>query len=94
MIPFYGIIYPMNNKHRKTLDKLMSRPALANIKFDDIDKLFIALGIERIEKEGSRVGYFINGMEEVVHKPHPSNEVPRYVVRNLQQFLKKSGVIK
>jgi len=72
----------------------MSKPALANIKFDDVDKLFIALGIEKIEKEGSRVGYFINDREEVVHKPHPHKELPRYVVRNLQQFLKESGVIK
>ncbi len=84
----------MNNKHRKTLDKLMSRPALANIKFDDVDKLLIALGVERIEKEGSRVGYFINDMEEVVHKPHPHKELPRYVVKNLQRFLKESGVVK
>ncbi|MBT4730472.1 hexulose-6-phosphate isomerase, partial [Candidatus Woesearchaeota archaeon] len=39
----------MNNKHKKTLTKLLTRPILSNVKFDDVDKLLIALDLERIE---------------------------------------------
>jgi len=47
----------MNNKHKKTLKRLLTKPVLSNIKFDDVDKLLIALDLERIEASGSRITY-------------------------------------
>ena len=77
----------MNNKHQKTLKKLMHKPVLLNIKFDDVDKMLVALGYQREEKEGSRISFGIADEEIVLHKPHPKNEVKRYVVIKLQNFI-------
>jgi hypothetical protein len=85
----------MNNKHKKTLTKLLTRPILNNVKFDDVDKLLITLDLERIEASGSRITYkFDDDNFITLHKPHPNNEIKRYVVKKLQIFLKNIGVEK
>ncbi|WXU00207.1 MAG: hypothetical protein Ctma_0918 [Catillopecten margaritatus gill symbiont] len=81
----------MNSKHQKTLNKLMERPVLANIKFNDVDKLLVAMGFQRIEREGSRVCFKKEEDEIVLHKPHPRNELLKYIVRDLQMFIKHTG---
>jgi hypothetical protein len=85
----------MNNKHKKTLTKLLTRPILSNVKFDDVDKLLIALDLERIEASGSRITYkFDEDNFITLHKPHPNNEIKRYVVKKLQILLFNIGVKK
>ncbi|SMN15226.1 HicA protein [uncultured Candidatus Thioglobus sp.] len=85
----------MNNKHKKTLEKILTKPVLSNIKFDDADKLLISIDLERIEASGSRVTYkFDDDNFITLHKPHSSNEVKRYVVKKLQIFLSNIGVKK
>lgn len=84
----YNSIITMNNKHRKTFKRLMTKPILANIRFDDVDKLLIKMGYERLEREGSRVAYGIGDDEIVIHKPHPNNEIKKYVIKKLQDFIK------
>ncbi|BAS67969.1 MAG: type II toxin-antitoxin system HicA family toxin [Gammaproteobacteria bacterium] len=82
----------MNNKHRKTLDRLLTKPALKNIKFSDIDNLLIAIGLVRSEGSGSRIVFRFGDAFIVLHKPHPNNEVKTYVIKQLQNFLKDIGV--
>ena len=45
----------MKWKHRKTLELIFNRPVSGSIKWDDIEALFVALGAEVSEREGSRV---------------------------------------
>jgi len=94
----------MNNKHKKTLKRLLTKPVLSNIKFDDVDKLLVALDLERIEASGSRITYkFDDDNFITLHsfwyplegcKPHPNNEIKRYVVKKLQILLFNIGVKK
>jgi hypothetical protein len=45
----------MKRKHQRTLELIFSRPTSANIQWRDIESLFIELGAEVSEREGSRV---------------------------------------
>jgi hypothetical protein len=94
MILFCVIIFAVNNGRKKTLSKLLTKPALNNIKFDEVDKLLVALGCERKEGSGSRVGFFMNDKDLTLHKPHPNNELLEYAVKHVQRFLNEIGVIK
>ncbi|MBS9783367.1 MAG: hypothetical protein KGV46_02315 [Pasteurella sp.] len=51
----------MKRKHKKTLSLIFARPISANIKWSDIESLFIELGAEISEREGSRVGVKLFG---------------------------------
>lgn len=83
----------MNNKHRKILNKLLTKPTLKNIKFSDIDSLLVTIGLKRSEGSGSRVEFrFNDDLFIVLHKPHPNNEVKTYVIKQLQDFLQDIGV--
>ena len=62
----------MKHKHQKTLELIFSRPVSANIKWRDIEALFIELGAEISEREGSRIGVRLFGDRRVFHRPHPS----------------------
>ncbi|MFV0388108.1 MAG: type II toxin-antitoxin system HicA family toxin [Pyrinomonadaceae bacterium] len=78
----------MNKKHRKTLDAIKTKPTIANIRFADIEKLLIALGAEKIEGRGSRVGFVMpDGFKWEAHRPHPQKEARKYQVDSLRDFL-------
>ncbi len=93
MILFCVIILSVNNKHRKTLSKLLTKPTLRNIRFDEVDSLLFALGFERIEGSGSRVTFSVEGVFIVLHKPHPKPVLKPYVVKQLVEFLKNENIL-
>ena len=45
----------MQRKHQRTLDLIYSRPVSANVRWADIKALFVELGGQVAEREGSRV---------------------------------------
>ena len=45
----------MRRRHRRTLEAIFAHPISANIQWRDIEALFIELGAEISEREGSRV---------------------------------------
>ncbi len=61
----------MKRKHRKTLELIFSRPIRGSIKWNDIEAMFVALGAEVSEREGSRVAVFLFIEVRVFHRPHP-----------------------
>ena len=60
----------MQKKHIKTLKAIFSRPVSAAIRWKEIEALFIALGAEIQEREGSRVAVFLFGQVKVFHRLH------------------------
>ncbi|RKX42992.1 MAG: hypothetical protein DRP64_08880 [Verrucomicrobia bacterium] len=83
----------MNSKQRKTLAKILERPARPDIKWTDFLSLMAALGVESDHsRAGSRVGFHANECDLVVHKPHPGKELTRPAIRGIQQFLENAGV--
>ena len=62
----------MKPKHHKTLESIFARPVSAYVQWRDIEALFVELGVEIMEREGSRVAVVLFGEVRVFHRPHPS----------------------
>jgi hypothetical protein len=82
----------MKQKHRRTLETIYARPTPANIQWRDIQALFVELGAEITEREGSRVGVFLFGEVRVFHRPHPSPDTDKGAVASIRRWLEMHGV--
>lgn len=83
----------MNNKDKKILREIFSNPIKSNIKWIDIESLFISLGANISEGNGSRVRVELNNERAVFHRPHPENTTDKGAVRSVRRFLENAGVI-
>jgi len=81
----------MNNRHLKTLKAVFRDPVTGTIDWDDIERLFLAAGCEKIEGAGSRVRFVKDGHVAAFHRPHPAREAKRYQVRDARDFLTLTG---
>lgn len=82
----------MNNKHKQTYSDIFADPILASIKWADIEALFLALGAELSEGNGSRVRIELNGERAVFHRPHPGTNTDKGAVKSVRRFLNNAGV--
>jgi hypothetical protein len=82
----------MKRKHQKTLEQIFARPTSGNIKWNDIEALFIALGAEISQREGSRIGVRLFGERRVFHRPHPSPNTDKGAVASVKRWLEENGV--
>jgi len=82
----------MKKKHRATLKLIFVRPVNGSIKWAEIEALFVALGAEVKEREGSRVSVFLFDEIRVFHRPHPSPDVDKGAVASIRKWLEQNGV--
>ena len=82
----------MKRKHQKTLELIFARPTSANIQWRDIEALFVELGAEISEREGSRIGVRLFGERLVFHRPHPSPATDKGAVASIREWLRKNEV--
>jgi reverse gyrase len=82
----------MKQKHYKTLELIFRRPVSSSLKWADIEKLFIALGAEVSEREGSRVAVFLFNEVRVFHRPHPTPNTDKGPVSSIRKWLESHGV--
>jgi len=82
----------MNRKYRKTLALIFARPVSANIRWADIEALFLELGAEIEERAGSRVEVFLFGVVRVFHRPHPSPDTDKGAIAAIRKWLEDNGV--
>jgi hypothetical protein len=82
----------MDSKHRKTLDAIFEKPERANIAWREVEALFIALGAEISEGNGSRVRVALKDVRAVFHRPHPRKETNKGAVKSVRSFLESAGV--
>jgi hypothetical protein len=89
----------VDSKHRKTLEAIFEKPERANIAWRDVEALFIALGAEVSEGNGSRVRVALKGvraasgcLRAVFHRPHPRKETNKGAVKSVRRFLEAAGV--
>ena len=82
----------MKRKHAATLDLIFARPVSGSVKWQDIEALFVALGAEVSEREGSRIGVFLFGEVKVFHRPHPSPDTDKGAVSSIRKWLESHGV--
>ena len=82
----------MKKKHQRTLALIFNRPVLGSIKWTDIEALFIELGAEIQEREGSRVAVILFAQVKVFHRPHPSPDTDKGAVASIRKWLAENGV--
>jgi hypothetical protein len=83
----------MKRKHYKTLVLIFARPISGNVKWKDIEQLFIELGAEIIEAEGSRIAVRLFGDRRVFHRPHPSPDTDKGAISSIKKWLESNGVV-
>ncbi|MYM66048.1 addiction module toxin, HicA family [Pseudoduganella sp. FT55W] len=82
----------MRRKHQRTLEAIYAHPASANVSWRDIEVLFIELGAEVSEREGSRVAVVLFGEVRVFHRPHPSPNTDKGAVASIRRWMEQHGV--
>ena len=82
----------MKRNHHKTLELIFHRPTIGTIKWRDIEALFVELGAEVSEREGSRIGVRLFGDRRVFHRPHPSPNTDKGAVAAIRKWLEENGV--
>ena len=81
----------MNNKQKRTLEKIKEIPTRSDINYADVKKLIEALGGKVVDGSGSRVKFRLNEEFGDFHKPHPQKELKKYAVEYLRKFLENAG---
>jgi hypothetical protein len=79
-------------KHKHTLAQIFTVPVPAGIKWRDIEALLRSLGATITEGRGSRVRVLLKGQEAIFHRPHPSPDTDKGVVRAVRRFLEDAGI--
>ena len=82
----------MKRKHQKTLDAIYARPVSANIQWRDIEALFVELGADISEREGSRIAVVLFDEVRVFHQPHPSPDTDKGAVASIRKWFEQHGV--
>lgn len=82
----------MKRKHQKTVELIFARPTSGNINWADIEALFIELGAQLSERQGSRIGVRLFGEIRVFHRPHPSPSTDKGAIASIGKWLQENGV--
>ncbi|MGE3541097.1 MAG: type II toxin-antitoxin system HicA family toxin [Candidatus Tectimicrobiota bacterium] len=83
----------MRRKHQRTLQAIFAHPVRANIQWRDIEALFVELGADISEREGSRVAVVLFGEVRVFHRPHPSPNTDKGAVASIRHWLQQHGIV-
>lgn len=75
-----------------TLEQIYARPVSGSIKWVDIEALFVALGAEVSERQGSRVAVVLFDEVKVFHRPHPSPDTDKGAVTSIRKWLETHEV--
>lgn len=77
-------------KHDKLFEKFMKIPPLKDLSFNELDTLLTHLGFDKLDDSGSRIKFIHKNKNLVLslHKPHPSNILKEYIVKQIQEVLK------
>ena len=82
---------PVKTRHRRTLALIFAHPTSANVQWRDVEALFIELGADVSQREGSRVAVVLLG-EVRVFRPHPSPNTDKGAVAAIRRWLEQHGV--
>ena len=82
-------------KHEKLIDRLKTRPV--NFTFGELEKLLGGFGYQ-LSNQGKSTGSAVRFVHDErppvrLHKPHPGNELKRYVINDVIEMLESEGLI-
>ena len=78
------------SKKDKLLKKFLAVPTKKDLTFNELAALLIACGFIKIEGAGSAVKFYHKQKDILInlHKPHPSNILKPYLIKQIQIKLK------
>lgn len=82
----------MNSKQKRIWKAIFENPVRADVKWTDIESLFVALGAKITEGNGSRVRVFLNDRVASFHRPHPENETNKGCLKRVRDLLSNANV--
>lgn len=82
----------MQKKHLKTLKAIFARPVSASIRWKDIEALFVALGADIQEREGSRIAVILFKQVKVFHRPHPEPTTDKGAIASVRTWLEQNNI--
>ncbi|PRM97145.1 type II toxin-antitoxin system HicA family toxin [Aliarcobacter cryaerophilus] len=79
------------SKKDKLLLKFLENPPKKDLTFKELNTLLISLGFIKIEGAGSAVKFYNKDKDLLInlHKPHPSDILKVYLVKQIQNKLKE-----
>ena len=91
------VTFAAMNKKEKLIKRFRTLPR--DFTFEEVVKLFLGCGFTLENKgatSGSRVKFYNESDQNayIMHKPHPSNIIKGYMMRDILNFLLKNGYIK
>ena len=92
MILYNDTMLKLNKKHKTTLFDIFQEPIQADVNWNNIESLFLALGGEISEGSGSRVRVFLNGIRAVFHRPLPQRVTDKGALKSVRRFLMEAGI--
>lgn len=82
----------MKRKHVTTLQAIFAHPPSGNVRWRDIEALFVEPGAQIEEAEGSRITVELFGVVRVFHRPHPRPDTDKGAVASIRKWLEDNGV--
>lgn len=85
------------SKAEKILKRFLSKPK--DFTYDELRRLLRSIGYEETKmgkSSGSRVAFINHNTQHIIrlHKPHPNPELKHYQINDIEEKLRKMGVIK
>ncbi len=79
------------SKKDKLLKKFLEIPPKKNLTFNDLETLLISCKFSKIDGAGSAVKFYNEEKDLLInlHKPHPSNILKVYIIKQIQIKLKE-----
>ena len=79
------------SKKDKLLIKFLENPPRKDLTFKELSTLLLSLNFEKIEGAGSAVKFYNKEKDLLInlHKPHPSDILKVYLVKQIQNKLKE-----
>ena len=79
------------SKKDKLLKIFLANPIKKDLTFDELETLLVACGFIKLEGAGSAVKFYHQKKDILInlHKPHPSNILKIYIVKQIQTKIKE-----
>lgn len=79
------------SKKDKLLTKFLENPPRKDLTFKELSTLLLSLDFEKIEGTGSAVKFYNKKKDLLInlHKPHPSDILKVYLIKQIQNKLKE-----
>lgn len=79
------------SKKEKLLKKFLEIPVKKDLTFEALETLLLSCGYIKLEGKGSAVKFYHQEKDSLInlHKPHPSNILKVYLIKQIQIKLKE-----